>query len=237
MVTRRAPRGSRAMNPAMASLVLSLVLGACADADQGGGQEATAQGTGEQAAQTASQDTGREGTQDAVLAQAGSECWVRGDPAELGNRASPFDSTEVTMDAGTVKVCYSRPRRLDRTIMGSLVPFGEPWRLGANEATAIYVSAPASIGDVEVEPGWYTLYAIPGQEDWQIVVNGATERWGIQIDDEVRADDVGSVTVPVEPTDAPVEMLTMTLESAAANEAELAMEWENTRVNVPIRLR
>ncbi|MGH7482734.1 MAG: DUF2911 domain-containing protein, partial [Longimicrobiales bacterium] len=161
-------------------------------------------------------------------------CWVRSDPSELALRASPFDSTAIALEAGTVKVCYSRPQMRGRAIMGGLVPVGEPWRLGANEATAIYVGFPATIGGVAVEPGWYSLYAIPMETEWRIVVNGAVERWGIPIRDEVRARDVGEGTLPVERTTEPVELLTLTLEPSGSGGAELIIEWDRTRVRLPI---
>lgn len=161
-------------------------------------------------------------------------CWVRGDPANLELRASPFDSTSVTLEAGAIKVCYSRPRMLGRPIFGRLVPFGEPWRFGADEATAIHVSFPASIAGVAVEPGWYTLYAIPDEEQWHIVVNAQTERWGIPIDDSVRSLDMGSGVTPVEQTDAPVELLTLTLVRRSPTEAALVAEWERKRIPIPI---
>lgn len=104
MIARRVPRGLQALNLAMMSLALGLVPGACADADQGGGQEAAIQDSGEPAVQTAAgQEPGPEAVQDADQAQTGTECWVRGDPSGLANRASPFDSTEVSLDAGTIK--------------------------------------------------------------------------------------------------------------------------------------
>lgn len=241
--TRGATRESQAITLTVVGLVVGLVLGACADSGQEATQDA-GEGASQAASETAGQDAqavggeaGQETGQEASQAQAGTECWVRGDPAELPDRPSPFDSTEVALDAGTFKVCYSRPQMRGRTIFGDLVPFGEPWRLGANEATAIYVPAPAAIGEVDVESGWYTLYAIPGEQEWEIVVNSATERWGIGIDNEVRASDVGSTVVSVEPTDAPVEMLTMTLEQTSPAEATLFTEWEETRVSVPIRVR
>lgn len=231
-IARRVPRGLQATTLTVVGLVLGLVVGACADSGQGASQEAT-QDAGQEASQAASENAGQEASQ----VQAGTECWVRGDPADLVNRASSFDSTEVTLDAGTFKVCYSRPQMRDRTVFGGLEDFGEPWRLGADEATAIYVPAPATIGEVDVEPGWYTLFAVPGEEQWEIVVNSATERWGVPIDDDVRASDVGSTVVAVEPTDAPVEVLTLTLERTSPTEATLVTEWEETRVSVPIRVR
>lgn len=121
--------------------------------------------------------------------------------------------------------------------MGRLVPFDRPWRFGADEATAIHVSFPASIAGVAVEPGWYTVYAIPGEEVWRIVVNGQTQRWGIPIDDAVRSRDVGSGVVVVERADAPVELLTLTLQRVSPAEATLVAEWEQTRVRIPIEAR
>ena len=88
-------------------------------------------------------------------------CWFRAKPGELAQRKSAHDSVSVALDGGTVKVCYGRPHVNGREIMGKLVPYGEPWRMGADEATAIYVPFRASIAGVKVEPGWYSIYVIP----------------------------------------------------------------------------
>lgn len=163
-------------------------------------------------------------------------CWVRGERADLELRASPFDSTMAELAAGTVKVCYSRPRKLGRPIMGRLVPFGRPWRLGADEATAIHMPAAGTIAGVAVDPGWYTLYAIPGERAWEIVLNELTRRWGVPIDDEVRQADVGSGRVEVREAVGVVEMLTLELEPRAPSAADLVMAWDRSRVRIPIRL-
>lgn len=164
-------------------------------------------------------------------------CWIRIEPEDLELRISPLDSASVALEGGRVKVCYSRPRKLERPIMGRLVPYGEPWRLGANEATAIHVSAPATIAGVDVPAGWHTLYAVPGPEEWRIVVNDRTRRWGIPIDDEVRSADLGSGTVPAEELSRTVELLTIRLRQASERAAEMRIEWERTGLSVPIRLR
>lgn len=171
-----------------------------------------------------------------VEASSSPPCWVRGDAADLELRASPFDSTSVVLEPGPVKVCYSRPRKLGRPIMGRLVPFGEPWRLGADEATAIHLPAAGTVAGVALEPGWYSLYVIPGQEEWRIVVNAEVRRWGIPIDDEVRRSDVGTGTVPVESTDELVELMTIRMERRSASAADLVVEWDRTRVRVPVIL-
>ncbi|HUG41255.1 MAG TPA: DUF2911 domain-containing protein [Longimicrobiales bacterium] len=164
------------------------------------------------------------------------ECWVRGERADLELRASPFDSAAVALDDGVVKVCYSRPRQLGRPIMGRLVPYGRPWRLGADEATAIHVPVRASIAGVTVDPGWYTLYAVPGEREWRIVVNGQTRRWGVPIDDEVRSADVGSGLVPVSTTPPQVELLTFWFDRTGRSSADLVVRWAGTSVRIPVQL-
>ena len=74
--------------------------------------------------------------------------------------------------------------------MGRLVPYGEPWRLGANEATAVHLPVRARVAGVVVDRGWYSLYAVPGEREWRIVVNRDWQRWGIPIDDGVMKADV-----------------------------------------------
>lgn len=168
-----------------------------------------------------------------------SGCWVRGDRADLELRASPYDSTDSTVVAlaeGRVKVCYSRPRKLGRPIMGRLVPYGEPWRFGANEATAIHMPTAGTIAGVDVEPGWYSLIAIPGEREWRIVVNGTSRRWGVPIDEEVRTADVGTGMAPATESVGIVGLFTLELVPAGPSAAELVVAWENTRVRIPVAL-
>ncbi len=162
-------------------------------------------------------------------------CWIRGPAGKLAERPSPLDSSAVQLGGGTIKLCYGRPSARGRKVMGELVPFGQPWRLGANEATSIHLPFAAEIAGVRVEPGTYTLYVIPGASKWQIVVNRGVQRWGVPIDKDVRAADVGAGTVNTESLGAPVEMLTLKFAPATGNATELVFEWEKTRVRIPIR--
>lgn len=164
-------------------------------------------------------------------------CWVRGERADLELRASPFDSTRIELASNVVKVCYSRPRKLGRPIMGRLVPFGEPWRFGADEATAIHVPVPATIAGVVVEAGWHTLIAVPGERGWRIIVNDALRRWGIPIDDNVRARDVGTGEVVATEAVGVVELFTLGFERTGDSSADLVVAWDRTRVRIPIVLR
>jgi Protein of unknown function (DUF2911) len=173
-----------------------------------------------------------------VASEQGSDgCWFRNNSAEIAQRKSAHDSVSVAMDGGTVKVCYGRPHQNGRAIMGKLVPYGEPWRVGADEATAIHVPFPARIAGVNVGPGWYSLYAIPGEKQWQIVVNSDAQRWGVPIDATVRAKDVGTGTVASEHLAAPAETLTIALSAASPTKATMDVAWSDTHVRVPIEKR
>ena len=163
------------------------------------------------------------------------DCWVRGDRKDLELRASPLDSASISIAGNTVKVCYGRPRKLGRPIMGRLVPFGEPWRLGADEATSIYLPARGSVAGVSLSPGLYSLYAIPGENVWHIVVNAVATRWGVPIDSAVIARDIGRATVPSEIVSKSEDLLRMHFESVA-NVAELVIQWDRTRVRIPVRI-
>src|SRR5437899_8507244 len=171
----------------------------------------------------------------ATLHVAPSSCWIRGPADRLAQRPSPLDSIAVQVGDATIKLCYGRPSARGRKVMGGVVPFDQAWRLGANEATSIQIPFAAEIAGVRVEPGTYTLYAIPGASKWQIVVNRGVQRWGVPIDNEVRAKDVGAGTVTTESLGVPVETLTLKFAPAAGNTTELVLEWEKTRFRIPIR--
>jgi hypothetical protein len=171
-------------------------------------------------------------------AQGGSDaCWLRGGAGEATGRASQHDSATLALDGGVIKVCYGRPTRRGRVIMGQLVPYGAAWRMGADEATAIHVSFPARIAGVNVAPGWYSLYAVPQPNSWRIFVNGDAQRWGTPINEAVRARDVGSGSVQTEHLGTPVDILTITPRVTSTAAATLDVEWENTRVRIPVERR
>lgn len=154
-------------------------------------------------------------------------------------RASPYDSTAFTLGGTRAVVCYGRPSMRGRTIFGGLVPYGELWRTGANEPTIVHLPFAASIAGIDVEPGSYSIYTEPGQEEWTIIVNASTSQWGIenQYNDAVRAQEVGRATVRPEQTGSPVEMFTIRAEPRGQNAADILLEWETTRVRVPIERR
>jgi hypothetical protein len=219
----RAVRLSRGLGFGLVVLTCAL-LPACAQQSDAGSEGAAAAEEGAAAPGAAATD----------VSGAPACAWMAsGD--QLSGRASPPDSASVRLGEGVAKVCYSAPSARGRQIMGGLVPYGEPWRLGANEATVLHVTVPAEIGGaVRVDPGSYSLYAIPGESEWTIVVNRAADRWGIPIDENVRAQDIGSFTVTPTQTDH-VERLSIQLEPAEAGAAQMVIAWETTRLAFPVR--
>ena len=205
--------------PLTAAFALLLILPACA----------------QEAAEEASSDMEMAESEEMAMEP---DCFVSGD---LEGRLSSLESASTSFGDVMVKVCYGAPLRRDpndpevtREIMGALVPYDAPWRMGANEATAIYLSAAASVGGVALDAGAYSLYATPTMGDWTVHINSVAERWGIAINDEVMANDVGSFTVTPGMLDEAVDQLRYTF-SEAAGGADLVMEWEQTSISIPIR--
>jgi hypothetical protein len=151
---------------------------------------------------------------------------------DLEGRASPLDSVSVELMGATAKVCYGRPSANDREIMGDLVPYGEPWRTGANEATALHLTFPAEVAGIRLEPGSYAIYTVPGETEWEVVLASNYARWGIPIPGD---DVIGRATVSAESTDAHVETLTLGVDLVSEMETHLVIEWERTRIRIPVR--
>jgi hypothetical protein len=159
-------------------------------------------------------------------------CYLaRGTMAEALERPSPLRETPFTVGGHEGLLCYGAPSARGREIMGGLLVYGQPERIGANEPTTIHLSGPATIGDVQVGPGSYSIYAVAGPTEWTIFVNSNWERWGVPIDDAVRAGELGSFTVTPEPMDEYVETLQYRFEPMNNGAmGDLVLEWENTRV-------
>ena len=153
-----------------------------------------------------------------------------------GGRASPRDSLTFVAGGATVKVCYSRPSLKGRHMVGGeLVPFGQLWRTGANEATMIHTTGHLVIAGIHVDAGTYSLYTVPGAHEWEVIVNRAYMQWGHEstYTDSVKAQEVGRGHVPMGPTPAPVERFTMAAEPGRAGDGNLVLTWENSRVVIP----
>lgn len=173
---------------------------------------------------------------DNTTAMATLECAPMLNVMEVDGRVSPYDSTAVAIGDGSAKVCYNRPSMRGREIFGGLVPYDTLWRTGANEPTTIHLPFPAEIAGMSVEPGSYSLYTVPGEDDWTVIVNRSISQWGIEsaYSPDVRSQEVGRAEVEAEEMDEAVELFTIDTEPMGSNGANLLLEWENTRVKIPI---
>jgi hypothetical protein len=149
----------------------------------------------------------------------------------------PATATVKFADGKTVTVDYSRPKVNDpktgeaRKIFGALVPFDKVWRTGANEATSFVTDADVMVGDVHVPAGKYTLYSIPGDKEWTVIINKQTGQWGTEYKED---QDLGRTKVKAAKASAPVPQFTIAFDKANGKKTAMNMEWENTKVSVPI---
>src|SRR5215471_15818281 len=92
--------------------------------------------------------------------------------------ASPSCTLKQRIGLTDIEIVYSRPGVKDRTIFGGIVPFGQVWRTGANQATKISFSTPVKFNGAEVPAGTYALFTIPGEQEWTVILNRTTNQWG-----------------------------------------------------------
>lgn len=148
-------------------------------------------------------------------------------------QASPRGSVSRTIGVTEVTVDYHSPGVKGRTIWGDLVPFGEVWRLGANNATTIELSSPVRMNGIEVPAGKYALFAIPGETEWTVIVNSQAQQWGAFFYDQ--KNDVARFEAT--PLAAPeTEWMTFTIRPISHTEAELEMRWDRLRLPISIEV-
>ncbi len=153
-------------------------------------------------------------------------------PAQQKPVLSPPGEASVKFDDGkTVTIKYSRPSMRGRKIFGELVPYGKVWRTGANAATSLTTDTALDIGGTNVPAGDYTLYTVPGEKSWQLVVNKQTGQWGTKYDE---GQDLARIPMKVSQLPSGLEIFTMTLDKTGAKSATLKLEWELTSASVNI---
>lgn len=178
------------------------------------------------------------GTPIAPLPQSPGACiTMMTDRMPLASRQSPLDSISFTVGTARVKVCFGRPSARGRTMIGGdAVPFGKLWRTGANEPTMIHTTGPITVAGIAVPAGSYSLYTIPGERMWQVIVNRSITQWGHEsrYTDAVKAQELQphGMVMP-SATAAPVETFSIRSEPHGST-VHLVLEWETTRVDIPI---
>ena len=141
----------------------------------------------------------------------------------------------VSQDLGisTVKIEYHRPSVKGRKLWGAVVPFGEVWRTGANEATRITFSDAVKIGDQDLPAGAYAFFAIPGAESWTLIFNKISQQWGAY--DYKPTED--ALRIQVKPTVAPFqEALSFAIQLASPERLRVEMGWDRLSVGFDVNL-
>jgi hypothetical protein len=151
---------------------------------------------------------------------------------DKSKRPSPPATAKCDLPGGgSVTVDYSSPRAKGRKIFGEVVPYGEPWRTGANEATTFVTTADVMVGGKHVPAGKYTIFTVPNKTEWVLIVSKKTGEWGIPYPgadlDLVRA------SMNVSATASPIENFTIAFDKGSKG-CTLRIEWENSRATVDI---
>jgi len=153
--------------------------------------------------------------------------------ADKSKRPSPPGTAEITLKGKKITIDYSRPSLRGRS-MDSLTPGGKVWRTGANEATAFVTEADLTIGGASVPAGKYTLYSLPSEGAWKLIINKQTGQWGTEYNE---GQDLVRVDLAKSKLTAPVEQFTISFRSTGADSADLLLQWETTQLSVPVKVK
>ena len=162
--------------------------------------------------------------------------WARRDSAgQALGVLSPADSVKATVGGAQVAVMYSRPALRGRAGMGTLIPYDQVWRTGANAATRFTTSRDLVIGGAQVPAGSYTLWTLPTQSGAKLIINKQTGQWGTDYDAK---QDLVRVDARVTRAPTPLERFTFTIEpNPAGTGGTIAYTWGETRFAVPFTVK
>jgi hypothetical protein len=155
---------------------------------------------------------------------------------DKSQRPSPPAQAQCKLaDGKTITVDYSSPRLHDpqthqfRRIMGGLVPYGQVWRTGANEATTFVTGADLTVAGKDVPAGNYTIFTLPTRDSWTLIINKHTGEWGVPY--KYESEELARVPMSVSKTSASVENFTIAFDQTGGG-CTLQLSWENTQASV-----
>ncbi len=149
-------------------------------------------------------------------------------------RPSPPGTAEVTLKGKKITIEYGRPSMKGRKVVGGLVPYGKVWRTGANEATTLTTEADLNIGGAEVPAGKYTIYTLPSEGTWKLIINKQTGQWGTVYNE---GQDLVRVDLKKSSLNQPVEQFTISFKKNNDTTADLDLQWETTELSVPVKAK
>ncbi len=152
------------------------------------------------------------------------------------NRPTTSQRAEISQKIGLnfIKINYGRPNVKKRKIFGGLLEYGKIWRLGADYQTVIDLQNEYVINGDTIPEGKYALYAIPNQDSWTLFFNQDTEGWGQYT--YKAENNVYEFSFPVEKAPEFTETFTIGFLNASLNNAEMFVQWENSRIKIPITI-
>ena len=155
-------------------------------------------------------------------------------PMDMAYFPDNFAHDRKPGEKAIVRVTYSRPKKNGREIFGKLVPYGKVWRTGANEATEIKFYQDVELGGKKVKAGTYSLFTIPGEKEWTIILNSDLDYWGAY--SYKASNDVLRVTAPSTELNTAVQDFTIQFGSKGEKQGAMKLAWDKTAVEVPLNL-
>lgn len=147
---------------------------------------------------------------------------------------SPEETISFKEDGYDIRITYCRPYKKDREIFGTLVPYDEVWRTGANEATSFKTGTNLTIQGQTLPAGEYTLWTIPNADEWQIIFNSGNPRWGVSFDEKASREpdlDIVNANVKTENNGEVVEQFTIDL---IGNPPHLVLTWDDVHTDLAL---
>jgi hypothetical protein len=149
--------------------------------------------------------------------------------------ASPAQHAQVNFapSPAAIDISYNSPSIRGRKIMGGLVPYGKVWRTGANPATTLVTTTPIHIGTLAIPAGTYTVYTLPGEQQWLLIINKQIGQWGTEYHQD---QDLGRIPMKAVSMSSPQERMSITFEHTTHTSTQLHIRWETTDRYVSITL-
>ena len=151
---------------------------------------------------------------------------------EPKKRLSPHETVTATIGDQKITIEYGRPYKKGREIMGGLVPFGQVWRTGADEATTLTTTADLMVGRIHVPAGTYSLFTLPEASGWTLILNKTAKQWGAFKYEDTQ--DLGRTPMKVASLDTAVEQFTIAIESTGGSNGVIKLAWDDTEASVDI---
>lgn len=156
-------------------------------------------------------------------------------PLDIAYYPHNFAHDRKAGEQAVIRVVYSRPAKKGREIFGKQTPFGKVWRTGANEATEIKFYRDVEFAGKKVKAGTYSLYTIPGEKDWTIILNSDLDYWGAYSYNEKK--DVVRVIVQASQSPTEVENFTIQFDKKTDKQGIMKLAWDKTVVEVPFTVQ